>query len=142
MESDEEDHRVLFSEDPINGNSSLSDGTRNSFASLFSFVTIQFVVEFVLVASYSFGFSYVLALPYCGFLFQCGCTWFWKGGINKYEVFLKLFISFLLLSPIPNPTNQTQIQNRIDIKSKISDEVIQSKESNRNQNQNQTGKRN
>jgi hypothetical protein len=36
----------------------------------------------------------------------------------------------LATKQIPNPTNQTQIQNRIDVKSKISDEVIQSRESN------------
>jgi hypothetical protein len=37
---------------------------------------------------------------------------------------------FQFPKPIPNPTNQTQIQNRIDVKSKISDEVIQSRDSN------------
>jgi hypothetical protein len=49
---------------------------------------------------------------------------------------------------IPNSKTNTQsfkpnpIQNLIDSKSKISDEVIQSRESNRNQNQNRIGKRN
>lgn len=47
----------------------------------------------LLLVGLSFGFSYIFTLPYCGWLFQCGCTWVWAGGVKKY-VRTKFFFLF------------------------------------------------
>jgi hypothetical protein len=84
-----------------------SSASAKSLKEFFSFLAIQFAVECVLLVAYCFAFSYVLTLPYCGFLFQCGCTWFWKGGINKY-VFIIALPCFPSVGAISsNRTNHT-----------------------------------
>eukprot|EP01125_Pyxidicula_operculata_P014003 TRINITY_DN4644_c0_g1_i4.p1 TRINITY_DN4644_c0_g1~~TRINITY_DN4644_c0_g1_i4.p1 ORF type:complete len:178 (-),score=25.77 TRINITY_DN4644_c0_g1_i4:183-716(-) len=40
------------------------------------------ITEFVVLGTFSFVWSYLFTIPYCGFLFQCGCTWLWDGGIE------------------------------------------------------------
>lgn len=36
--------------------------------------------------SFSAIFSQIFILPFCNFLFLCGCTWSWDGGIEKCNI--------------------------------------------------------
>lgn len=66
-----------------------------SFASFSEFGTtkkdqkkyILLFVEFLLVTFLSACILWIFSLPYCGFIFKCGCTWRWNGGANECNAF-------------------------------------------------------
>jgi hypothetical protein len=41
------------------------------------------VLEFLIIILSTYAFSFLFTTPYCGFLYRCGCTWVWSGGVNK-----------------------------------------------------------
>ncbi len=49
------------------------------------------IVWYVADLSLLFGFGYLwqllFMLPYCGLLYQCGCTYSWKGGADHCNAF-------------------------------------------------------
>jgi len=44
------------------------------------------VLEFLIIILSTYAFSFLFTTPYCGFLYRCGCTWVWSGGVNKCNV--------------------------------------------------------
>lgn len=47
---------------------------------------LQATLELALVVSACYGFDWLFHNPYCGLLFQCACTWNWRGGWAKCNV--------------------------------------------------------
>jgi len=47
---------------------------------------IMSCLEFLGISAFSLGYSWVFILPYCNFLFHCGCTWTWQGGFQWCNV--------------------------------------------------------
>jgi len=48
---------------------------------------IKLIVELVFVVGLSIAWSEIIMLPFCNFLFRCGCTWMWKGGIKDCNIY-------------------------------------------------------
>ena len=55
------------------------------FSKLMTFLVSSFAFN-VVIFGFSYLFSYLFLLPYCGLLFRCGCTFLWLGGVSNCNI--------------------------------------------------------
>jgi hypothetical protein len=53
---------------------------------IFLFLTLSILFGGI-IFGFSYFFSFLFLLPYCGLLFRCGCTFLWLGGISKCNIY-------------------------------------------------------
>jgi hypothetical protein len=48
---------------------------------------LLFFLDLIIFFGFSSLYSWIFILPLCNFLFHCGCTWPWKGGIKYCNIY-------------------------------------------------------